>query len=74
MPTLLKLPLLAASIRRSSEKKGDGSESEKPSCNAIYLTGEPKAGHLRLSSQLELLQVLTPWSVWFYVAPLPLGM
>lgn len=25
----------------------------KPSCNAIYLTGEPRAGHQRLSSQLD---------------------
>lgn len=60
-PTLLKLPLLAASIRRSSAKKGDGSGSEKPSSDATYLTGEPRVGHLRLSGQLELLQVLTPW-------------
>ena len=74
VPTLLKLPLLAASIRRSSAKKGDGLGSEKPSCNPVYLTREPRVRHWRLSSQLELLQVLTPWSDWFYMAPPPSGM
>lgn len=49
-PTLLKSPLLAASIRRSSAKKRDGLGSEKQSCNAIYLTGEPRAGHQRLKA------------------------
>lgn len=45
-PTLLKLPLLAASIR-SSAKKEEGLGSEKSSCNTIYLTLEPIVRHQR---------------------------
>lgn len=47
-----------------------GLGSEKPSCNVIYLTLEPRIGHWQLSSQLELLQVLTLWLVWLYMTHL----
>lgn len=45
VPTLLKLPVLAASIRSSAKRDGLGSENSI--CDAIYLPGEPRVGHQR---------------------------
>lgn len=52
------------------QRRKMGLGSEKPSCNVIYLTLEPRIGHWQLSSQLELLQVLTLWLVWLYMTHL----
>lgn len=58
-PTLLKLPLLAASIRRSSAKR-DVSGSEKPICNTAYLILETRVGHQRCGAGAQAPPGINP--------------